>query len=320
LGNAGRDIYFKRDFKINALRIDSATHRLKNLFKDSMLKHQLFPAIGTPRFNMVIVHGMAEHAARYTEFAEYLSQLGGNIITFDLRGHGQYRQRGQVLGDFGHLSFGGAQQIFKDIEKLYASVNNGLPNILLGHSFGSAVALRYAQTHDHIAQIILTGTPANPLWLFNLCYHIANIEAKVRGSKPSIFNNTFVEYNKHYIPTTTPHDWISANADNVQNYTQDPNCGQPFSPSGFAELFNIMRQTFNPKALEQIDKRTSVLMLWGDDDPVTQFGRATTTLCDQLRALGLSVAQIEYPDLRHEILNETNRMDVWGDIARFIQA
>lgn len=285
-----------------------------------MLKHQLYPAIGTARFNLVVVHGMAEHAARYHEFAEYLTQQGGNVITFDLRGHGQYRQRGQILGDFGHLSFGGAQQIFKDIEKLYATFNNGLPNILFGHSFGSVVALRYAQTHDDIAQIILTGTPANPMWLLNMSYYIAHIESKIRGNKPSIFNNTFVEYNKHYIPTTTPHDWISANAENVQHYTQDPLCGTPFSPRGFAEIFDIMRQTFNPKALEQIPKSTSVLMLWGDDDPVTQFGRATATLCEQLQAQGLSVAQIEYPDLRHEILNEHNRMDVYGDIARFIQA
>lgn len=49
-----------------------------------MIAHELFPAQGTARFNIVLVHGMMEHGARYQAFAQHLAQHGGNVITFEI--------------------------------------------------------------------------------------------------------------------------------------------------------------------------------------------------------------------------------------------
>ena len=58
----------------------------------------------------------------------------------------------------------------------------------------------------------------------------------------------------------------------------------------------------------------------GADDPVTQMGKGPRALLPRLQKLGLATAQIEYPQLRHEILNEANRAQVFDDIVRLIQA
>ncbi len=284
-----------------------------------MINHHLFPASPIAKFNMVIVHGMVEHSLRYREFAQFIAAQGGNVITFDLRGHGQYHTK-QAVGDFGHDSFGGAKQIFTDIEVLFASFQNDLPNILFGHSMGSAIALRYAQTHHDIRQVFMTGAPVKSPWLFGLAYHLAKLEHKLRPGKRSIFNNTFVEYNKHYVPNETSFDWLSANRDNILNYVKDPLCGFSFTPKGFMDMFEFMRVAFDLKEIAKIPKSVSFAVLWGDDDPTTEFGRGTEKLCKQLTDAGLSVAQIEYPNMRHEILNETDREEVYADIARLIQA
>ena len=285
-----------------------------------MLKHQIFKATEPARFNLVVVHGMVEHSLRYAEFAQYMAEQGGNVITFDLRGHGQYHQHRDSTGDFGHTSFGGAQQIFTDITTLFESLPDNLPRIVLGHSMGAAIALRYIELNDNVKQAILTGIPAKPAWLMGLSHQLAKLEHRIRADKPSMFNQIFTQYNRQFAPNLTEFDWLSVRTENVENYIKDPLCGFKFTPKGYMDMFEFMREAFDVKNISLINPSTSVLALWGAQDPATDNGRGPRRLCEQLSAAGLSVAQIEYPELRHEILNEDNRLDVYADIAQLIQA
>ena len=287
-----------------------------------MIAHDRFPATtvdGTARFNIVLVHGMMEHGGRYHDFARHLAQHGGNVITFDLRGHGQHLKAGQ-LGDFGDPIDGGAAQIFTDMEQLFASFDNNLPNILFGHSMGSTVALRYAQTHSGLRQIILSAIPTNPPWLLSTGYRLAKLEARLRPTKPSVFMTTFKQFNREFKPNRTEFDWLSLDEGNIAHYIDDPMCGQPIAPRYYVEMFDFMRHVFRTQELAKIDKNTAILMVWGADDPVTQMGKGPRALLPRLQKLGLATAQIEYPQLRHEILNEANRAQVFDDIVRLIQA
>lgn len=284
-----------------------------------MIAHDLFPAQGHARFNIVLVHGMMEHGKRYHAFAQHLAQHGGNVITFDLRGHGQHLKAGQ-LGDFGDPIEGGAQQTFSDIEQLFASFNNDLPNILFGHSMGSTIALRYAQTHSGLRQIILSGIPTNPPWLLSVGYRLAKLEQRWRANKPSLFMASFKQFNQQFKPNRTEFDWLSLSEANIVQYINDPLCGQPIAPRYYVEMFDFMRYVFRTKELAKMDKSTSILMVWGANDPCTQMGKGPRALLTRLQKLGLATAQIEYPQSRHEILNEANRAQVFDDITRLIQA
>ncbi|MBS1174989.1 MAG: Lysophospholipase Monoglyceride lipase [Burkholderiaceae bacterium] len=287
-----------------------------------MVQHRLFPAATTPaRFNIVLVHGMVEHSGRYDEFAQFLAHQGGNVITFDLRGHGHYKSADlNVLGSFGNLNPNTAQQILTDIEQLFASFKNNLPNILFGHSMGSTIALRYAQTHTGLRQLILTGVPFQSPTQLSIAYQIARLEHHIKGDKLSIFDRIFKQYNRAFKPTQTEFDWLSINATNVRNYINDPLCGYPISTRYYRDMFEFMRLCFRHDEIAKIEKATSILVAWGASDPCTQFGKGTRAFIQRLQRAGLATAQIEYPNMRHEILNEDNRAQVYQDIARLIQA
>ena len=287
-----------------------------------MVHHRLFPAVPTPaRFNIVLVHGMVEHSGRYAEFAQFLAGQGGNVITFDLRGHGHYKNADpNALGSFGNLNPNAEQLILADIEQLFASFKNNLPNILFGHSMGSTIALRYAQTHTGLRQLILTGVPFNSPMQLSLAYQIARLEHKIKGDKTSMFDGIFKQYNRAFKPTQTEFDWLSVNATNVRNYINDPLCGYPISTRYYRDMFEFMRLCFRQDEIAKIEKITSLLVAWGASDPCTQFGKGTRAFIQRLQRVGLATAQIEYPNMRHEILNEDGRMQVYQDIAQLIQA
>lgn len=274
-----------------------------------------FPAKSSAQFNLVIVHGMQEYSGRYKAFAEYLAQQGGHIISFDLVGHGAEKAPNQ-LGDFGT---DGLQSTFSEIEQYFQRFNNQLPNILFGHSMGSAIALRYAQTHTHLNQLILCGLPTNSMLALHAAYYAAKLENFIRPKKSSLLSYLFKTYNMAFKPNRTDFDWLSVNPDNVDRYIADSLCGYAIAPDYFVQMFAMMRQTFPRSALKQLDPALRMLLIWGADDPVTMFGKGTEQFAAQLKSLKYQVTTKAYPVLRHELLHEHERLQVYQDIAEFIQ-
>lgn len=190
-----------------------------------MRQHQLYPAKTVTRFNWVIVHGMQEYGQRYQNFAEYLSEQGRNIISFDWPGHGVEKQP-DVLGDF---SAEGLAPVFTDISQFLQSFANHLPNFF-GHSMGSALMLRYAEQHQNLDGLILCGQPVNPVWLLQLGYQTAKFEQRIRPTQPSVFAHLFKTHNRAFRPNKTASDWLSANPDN-NSCMNSRACAMKFSMS-----------------------------------------------------------------------------------------
>lgn len=102
----------------------------------------VFDAVETPHPSaaILILHGWSDHAGRWTDTAEKLKSAGYSAYLLDLRGHG--RSGGQR----GHLSR--FSQLLGDLHafRRIVRVRTGAPQILLGHSFGGLVVLRYLET------------------------------------------------------------------------------------------------------------------------------------------------------------------------------
>src|ERR1700681_2908327 len=85
---------------------------------------------GAPRAAVLLVHGMAEHAARYVRFAEELAAAGYAVYAPDLRGHGR------TAGDAAQLGWAGADgwnAMLRDLGRLMellAERHPGVPHIL----------------------------------------------------------------------------------------------------------------------------------------------------------------------------------------------
>jgi acylglycerol lipase len=106
-----------------------------------------------PRGAVVIIHGVRDHASRYSALAEALAGQGLAVYAQDHRGHG--------------LS-GGPRQRFESIEQLVGDVHlaveeakkrhPGKPVFLYGHSMGGLVATHYSLKHgDQLRGVVLSG-------------------------------------------------------------------------------------------------------------------------------------------------------------------
>lgn len=85
-----------------------------------------------------LVHGLGEHSGRYTHMAQYLTDTGYAVLSFDLRGHGRSQ------GPRGHAP--GFEALMDDIGLLLKASHNrypGKPRFLYGHSLGGLLTLNF---------------------------------------------------------------------------------------------------------------------------------------------------------------------------------
>ena len=81
----------------------------------------------------------------------------------------------------------------------------------------------------------------------------------------------------------------------------------------------LILNLYDEKKLAQMPKHLPVLFVSGQEDPVGDFGKGVEKVFHSFEALGMEHVQLKlYPGDRHEILNEADRQDVYGDIYRFI--
>ena len=104
------------------------------------LFYQVWEA-SSPRADVVIAHGYAEHSGRYAAVAEHLVKAGLTVWALDHSGHG--RSQGE-RGDIRSWDLAVA-----DLDLLVDLASaEGRPVFLLGHSMGGAIALAYAEAHQ----------------------------------------------------------------------------------------------------------------------------------------------------------------------------
>jgi alpha-beta hydrolase superfamily lysophospholipase len=109
-----------------------------------------------PRGVVLISHGLGEHSERYGNIMSALSGSGVSFYALDHRGHGKSG------GKRGHVdSF---MKYIEDMKKLVETVikkeNKGLPILLLGHSMGGLIAMRYALQYAEDLKGLILSAPA----------------------------------------------------------------------------------------------------------------------------------------------------------------
>lgn len=271
-----------------------------------------------------IVHGMAEHIDRYDDFAAFLAERGILVVGDDHLGHGKSVQPGEPYGyfckhDAPTVLVRDEHRLKKMIQEQYA----GVPYIILGHSMGSFIArnylLRYGTGID-AAIIMGTGMQSKPALMFALA--LTALQGLFFGSKHvSKLVNTvsFSAYNKQIKSPKTPYDWLSGNEDNVRKYIKDPLCGFIFTVNGFRTLFKLIYNLHDKEKLQKMPMNLPVFFVAGTDDPVGNYGKGVEQVYRSFKGIGMNNVQMKlYPGDRHEILNESDKENVYGDIYRWI--
>jgi len=274
-----------------------------------------------PKAVVQIVHGLAEHSARYARLAGALTAAGYAVYAHDHRGHGP-NCRPDDVGFFAERD--GWRALLDDIDAVAERIeadHPGLPRVFLGHSMGSFLGQRYiAEQGTRLAAAVLSGTAGPPPAILGLGRRIVAFERwrlGPRGKSPLVQALLFGEQNKPFRPARTAYDWLSRDTEEVDRYVADPLCGFPLTNQLAADLTGALTDCASPELAARVPKSLPIYVFSGARDPV---GAKLQGLLDVYRAAGLDVSAKIYPDARHETLNETNREEVTRDLIEWLNA
>lgn len=273
-----------------------------------------------------ISHGMVEYIDRYDEFARFLNERGFYIVGQDHLGHGESVQSEAFHGYFHKDS--GNEYVIGDIDELHKLTKTKYPDVpyfLLGHSMGSFLTRQYIKMHSEgIAGVIIMGTGNQPLILIKLGKILCRLAAAMKGwnyRSQFVNNMAFGGYNRRFTPSRTPVDWISRNEENINNYVRDPWCTFVFTINGYYHMFRGMEQLHKKENFNRIPKTLPVFFVSGQDDPVGNFGKGVEQVYRKYKDGGIQDVSIKlYKNDRHEILNETDRFDVYEDLYQWLES
>ena len=272
--------------------------------------------------NVIIMEGMEEHSSRYDNFAQYLNKEGFNVYCIDVYGQGE-----NVNADMSNLGIWPKSGFRKQVQAVDALVEklriSCKPTYIFSHSMGSFMCQDYIQRYtEHVSKVVLCGSGAkNPA--VPIGYQLARliVHKKNRNKKAKLLNKLmFGNFNKKIKNPRTPYDWLSVNEENVDRYIADPLCG--YGPTnGFClEFVKGMNRLHKKKFLQKIRKDLGIFIISGSDDPVTNYSKDVKKLSDMYKKLGVKNVQSKvYEGLRHEILNEDSREEVYKDIVNFFK-
>jgi len=119
----------------------------------------------------------------------------------------------------------------------------------------------------------------------------------------------------------TGYEWLSRDAAEVDAYVADPWCGWDVPPDVIHSLFAPAPRLADPALLARIRSDLPILIASGDADPLAASGVLIQQLGQRCRDAGVTDVMVKlYPAARHEILNESNRDEVTGDVVEWLRA
>lgn len=293
--------------------------------KSHQLYYTLFQPEGIPiKATVLVLHGMQEHSGRYFDLANYLAENGISVLVYDHLGHGKTALKSENLGFFQEKE--SKQQVIEDAHVMAIYLKNQHPNVphfLLGHSMGSFIArCLLQQKWDKFdgAIIVGTGGKITGIGFAKVFLCINNFIAPKKRSR--FVNTLFEKMNNKRFQNEEGGDstsWLSVNKVNRQAFSADPLNGIPFTNNGFYTLISLNKQATKRDWTKNISKEFSFLFLSGEDDPIGDFGKGVQKTVAQMKAAGFSNVDSKlYPGMRHEILNETIKEEVFSDIYDWI--
>ncbi|WP_201590338.1 alpha/beta fold hydrolase [Psychrobacter fozii] len=275
---------------------------------------------------LLIVHGMAEHSGRYSDFAQFLADHGIAVATYDHLGHGKTVKTEADLGFFGDEH--PVQSLLKDVIIMADTLKNrhpDVPHFVLGHSMGSFIIRNVLKHHaGTFAGAILMGTAdANPLT--KVLLPVNKILAKVASRKQNpvfakVMNKVLNSKLEDRI-SSSEFAWLTEDPAAIEIYEADPLTGFDFTNNGFMTLFSLMETGLNKNWATTIAKNFPMLFISGEDDPIGDMGHGIRKIVTRLNKKNFSNVDIQlYPNMRHEPLHEKDHEIVYQDILEWIES
>lgn len=286
----------------------------------------------SPKAAIQIIHGLAEHAKRYTRVAEVLCNEGYMCYANDQRGHGLTAgdlTEATLDGHAGVLGNDGWDGVVNDIHQLSEIIkkeNPNLPLFLLGHSWGAFLAQDYIQQWgNEIKGCILSGTNGKVRALVIRAGKVI-LKGEIKKLPPTapsqkMYDMNFKTNNHEWKKEegATGFEWLSRDKIEVQKYIDDPWCGFVPPANLWLEFLLGFERIYNRNNEQQIPKELPIHFIAGSLDPIGNKTKGVRTMINRLKKYGnAKVTYKFYEDARHELFNEINRDEVFRDLIEWL--
>jgi alpha-beta hydrolase superfamily lysophospholipase len=254
------------------------------------------PDAAAPTALVVLVHGLGEHSGRYEHVAQRLVDSGCSVHALDHRGHGHSQGARALIDRVAHA--------VSDIDGLVDAAlaherATELPVLMVAHSMGAMLALRYALDHQQrLDGLALSGALASvdaspPLRL------IGHALSAVTPTLPLIALDSSL---------------VSRDPAVVAAYRADPLVHHRRIPARTAAEIADTTDTF-PEQVRAITVPT--LIMYGTEDRLVPTS-GSVMLGERIGAANATV--LAYDGLYHEIFNEPERETVLDDLWSWLAA
>ena len=238
---------------------------------------------------VVLVHGMGEHATRYTSSViPKLLENEYSVVAFDQFGHGK------TSGKRGHNpSF---EAVLESVTKTIEKAKNTFPNkpiFLYGHSMGGNVVINYTLRKKHNLKGVIATSPFLKLAFEPPAIKLA-IGKILQKIAPSITMGNELDANN-----------ISRDKVEVQKYIDDPLVHSKISPN-----FSLTFIETGKWAIANASKlQMPMLLLHGTDDKIIDY-KGTQEFTNNSERATLKLYKGGYHELHNDLCKEEMLQDV----------
>lgn len=201
----------------------------------------------------------------------------------------------------------------------------GTPYFIFGHSMGSLVLRSYLPRYGRgLAGAVICGTANEATAVSRAGNLAARAIARVRGDdyRSSLLHALADgSYSRAIKDARTPFDWLSRDPAVVDAFAVDEASGFMFGAGAYATLTELAYRAAAPATLAATPHDLPLLYVAGDADPVGKCGRAVTAAAESMEKAGAEDLTLRlFPGMRHEILNELGKEEVYDFILEWINS
>ena len=273
-----------------------------------------------PKAVVQIAHGVCGCKEKFLPMMEYMAERGVACVAGDHRGHGHSIR---AIDDLGYMYEGGYLALVDDMRMITQWIHSTFPATpvyLVGHSMGSMAARIYAKYDDSaIDGLVLTGSPSwNPfsrvgkmlaglMCMIGLSHYRVTLIQRITSDR---YNRRFSSEGRLA--------WTCSDPKVRQSYTDNPVCNFVLTANGSYNVMCMMEETYNGRWTVS-NPQLPIFFISGSDDPMMgserNFHESAQYICDRGY---MNVTSAIYPGMRHEVLNEIGKEEVWNEILDFI--
>jgi alpha-beta hydrolase superfamily lysophospholipase len=293
--------------------------------KDGLTQIHAVMWVPTTKVNAIlqIEHGMIEYIKRYENIVDIFNEAGILVCGEDHLGNGE-----SVIDKdhYGYIATKrGDKLLVDDAITLTNRVKEKYPNVpyyILGNSLGSFIARNSVALNDNINGLIIMGSAYKSPFAMNLAIiETAIIQFYHHGwfYKSKFLKNKTVGKLYKYFEEKNDDAWRTKDEQVLLKVKNDPLLNFDYTCNGYLNMFRLVKNANKKRTYKKVNKDLPILIISGKDDPIGDFGKSVSKVNDFYKKCKFTNVKFKlYNGLRHELLNEVEKIIVINDIVNFI--